>query len=474
MFWLFLACLSPKKISSEQRFESNSDPLHNIPIPTVSSSVDFSPPSPSLYTTEKGSSVVLLHNSKLPLINISIILPGGYLHDDTLWGRADTAASLLLKSTKKNDMSEQSMRLREQGVQVDVSLDERYTTIDFIVHKEKLNAALPLISDMIFEPLFSQEEWDSYIEYRTSELIQNYEDASKLASTIQNLVLYPQKHPLHRISSGSPKHLSALKRKNVEEWHYNRLDPSQVGIIAVGDIQSQELLSSLNTHLNQWSETRFIQPNLDWSIPSNTGFFLVDVPEEQQTNLRVLIPNTEEHSFEKDLEVELLGVAMGGSFTSRLNNKLREEKGYTYGAFCSFKEKHVGSLFFANTSVRRDATSDALNDLLTTLDSAQNGFSSEEWQKSKNTFRNDIVSQYESRNNTISALESNWKHQHNPAHAQQQLQMIRGLDSAAPTQYADRFSYTKGVVLITGDAKQIETTLSTHKIIPVDITLLLP
>ena len=130
-------------------------------------------------------------------------------------------------------------------------------------------------------------------------------------------------------------------------------------------------------------------------------------------------------------------------------------------------------MFFANTSVRRDATSDALNDLLHTLDSAQNGFSPEEWQKSKNTFRNDIVSQYESRGNTLASLEYNWKRQHSPTHAQEQLDMIRGFDVTAPTQHADRFSHTKGIVLITGDAQQIAESLSDKDIITVDLDQIL-
>ena len=72
---------------------------------------------------------------------------------------------------------------------------------------------------------------------------------------------------------------------------------------------------------------------------------------------------------------------MGGTFTSRLNNILREEKGYTYGAYCSFIESPTGTTLKASTSVRKNATAPALDDLLATLSSAQKGFSAEEWQK---------------------------------------------------------------------------------------------
>ena len=162
---------------------------------------------------------------------------------------------------------------------------------------------------------------------------------------------------------------------------------------------------------------------------------------------------------------------MGGSFTSRLNSKLREEKGYTYGASCSFYESAVGTFLQANTSVRRDASAEALSDLFLTFDSAKDGFSDTEWKKSTNTTRNDIISQYESRGNMLGALSEIWRQQQDHDHNVQLLQKMRAFDSTAPTDGHSLFDYRKGVVLIAGDAAKMD--LSNWEIQNIDIDALL-
>jgi zinc protease len=252
-----------------------------------------------------------------------------------------------------------------------------------------------------------------------------------------------------------------------------RLNPKNVGILAVGDIQTEELISVLNTQLNRWPKTNWNPQKISWEGALNTGVFLIDLPEEQQSNLRVLVPAWTELPTLKVLEARSLGIAMGGSFTSRLNNKLREEKGYTYGAYCSFQQKKTGTIFQASTSVRRDATAPALNEFLDTLNSSKQGFSQEEWGKSKSTMRNNIISQYESRQGTLSSMEELWLFERDNSFFQNQLHTLRQFGVESPTEFSHLFSSNRGIVIITGDSATIKEELAPWNPIDIDMNALL-
>ena len=251
-----------------------------------------------------------------------------------------------------------------------------------------------------------------------------------------------------------------------------RLNPKNVGILAVGDMNSEALISILNTQQTLWPNTTWSSEQISWEGELNTGVFLIDLPEEQQSNLRVLSPSWNERSESKTLQARSLAIAMGGSFTSRLNNKLREEKGYTYGAYCSFRQKKTGTIFQAATSVRRDATAPALKDFLETLDSAQQGFSQEEWAKSISTMRNNIISQYENRLGTLSSMKELWLFGKENSFFPKQLQILRDLGTESPTEFSDLFSAQRGVVIITGDASKIKDELAPWNPIDIDIDAL--
>lgn len=471
MTWFLFACLTtPKNTPTSPSFVH---PLHDISIPTVAQSQPYLPPKVSVHTTKEGSSVLVHHNPKLPLVNLSIVLPGGYLQDEASWGRADVVASMMLKSNVHHDMHEQSELLRAQGSRIDVQLYEQHTTIELITHKENISTTLALISDMIFSPLFSQEEWTSLIEYKSTEIEQSQEDTSNLLYSIQNMILYPQDHPLYRLAQGSSSSIKKLNRETSKTWHSERLNPQHVGFLASGDIDGQTLTALIEEQFQQWPQTSWEPQPISWDKGYNKGLFLIDIPDEQQSTLRVLIPGWNEHNHPKALLRNTLSIAMGGTFTSRLNSKLREEKGYTYGAYCSFYESPTDTVLRVSTSVRRDATAPALRDLLSTLSSAQDGFSQGEWAKSTNTMRNNIISQYESRRSTLAAMERKWRSHRAQDIDHKRLQNLYTFDAQPPNDEANLFDYSNGVVIVAGDVAKIKESLAPWSFTSIELNSIL-
>ena len=254
-----------------------------------------------------------------------------------------------------------------------------------------------------------------------------------------------------------------LEADKTLEWHNSRLDLSKMTFTAVGDVQHQHLTQLLHPYLEDWPQSSWNPPDLSWAGTLKKGIFFIDLPQEQQSTLRVLIPAWKTFDQEPALRAQTLSIAMGGSFTSRLNNKLREEKGYTYGASCYFSQNSYGNILRVATSVQRDATAEALQDLLLTLKSAEQGFTAEEWQKSRNTLRTNIISSFGRLSELSSTLDLIVRYGRPLSFFDTQLKKLAALPLDPPTDLAPYFNPDNGVILIVGDGTYLRDKLSGMK-----------
>ena len=461
MLCFLLACLINK--TPAERWKQ-------VPIPVVPEAKTFHAPIPQRSTLPNGSTLLILPKTKVPVVSLSIALPGGYLSDQEKWGRASVVGELLGKSSGENNTGEHTKKLREQGAQIDVTTTEQHTLLTLTVPKENLPKALPLLFDRIKSPQFNETDWTDFIRYRQIELQHSYEDAQSLSYAMQFLLLYPKGHPRHRLTNGTPSGIAQLDRAQSKEWHFSRLDLRKIGVLATGDVEEQSLKELLIPHFESWPNIQWNPPNLTWEGPLNKGVYFIDAPQEQQSSIRVLIPAWKERDTSPSLKAQLLSIAMGGSFTSRLNAKLREEKGYTYGASCYFTQNDFGNILHVSTSVQRDVTTLATQDLIATLQSAQQGFSQEEWKKSKNTLRNDIVSYFEKRTSLLSILDRTWRYQRTDTFFSEQLQHISTLDTSPPNNLGAYFNPAQGIILILGSGAHIRESLQPLNVKEFDIT----
>ena len=179
--------------------------------------------------------------------------------------------------------------------------------------------------------------------------------------------------------------------------------------------------------------------------------FLVDLPGAQQTSIRVM-----SHAWAKGGELrvkeELAAKIIGGSFTSRLNSLLREQKSYTYGARCRFVESAIGGQFIASTSVQTKFTAPALTDLLGVINNIT--FTEEELNKSKKLMRSDFISSNVGLQSIASQMDSMASMEHPPDRRGLELRLadtvsLESLNSTTPL-----FHSARGVIVLIGDREK--------------------
>ena len=377
------------------------EPQSVIPVPTEAS--PFTPPTPVVSKLDGGGQLWLLEDHDLPVVVFSVVITGGSADDaqDKL-GTAELANQMLLEGAGERNSSEVSSFLYGLAVDVSVQTTRQHTILNVSAHKDRLNDALAVVSDMVFAPLFAQDDWDRVMEQHLAGLQQSRQDSSWVASHYAPYFLYGSAHPLGRSTQGAPSTLATISSEDAKAWHMGRLKggAAQMGVVAVGDIDAATVQSLVATHFNQFPTLalgEFVAPVLsDQAIQPTSRTVLVDMPGAEQTSIRVLAPAYKSGD-EREIAADLAGIVMGGTFTSRLNAKLREEKGYTYGAGCSFSGGYYGNHLSVRTNVQTKYTVAAIQDLNAVLATAQEGFSIDDHSKAVSSYRGDFIQMSASR-----------------------------------------------------------------------------
>jgi len=169
---------------------------------------------------------------------------------------------------------------------------------------------------------------------------------------------------------------------------YERLfRPDGAVILAAGDIATEELRKELEEALGGWRALRGAEPVSEPSYPQpateDFRVVLVDRPDAVQTVIRFVMPGPV-YADPKRRQHQLLGTILGGSFTSRLNQNLREEHGYTYGAGCAYAMNPSVGYFTAASRVRADVTGASVGEFMEEFEGIRGGdISGEEARKAR-------------------------------------------------------------------------------------------
>ena len=205
-------------------------------------------------------------------------------------------------------------------------------------------------------------------------------------------------HPYGRPISGTIESAGAVALEDVK-GHYARLfRPDDAVILSAGDLKVEELKRQLDEALGDWKATRKARPiaRPEYSTVEADDFrvVIVDRPGSVQTVIRWLMPGPVYGDLDRT-KYELFRTILGGSFTSRLNQNLREEHGYTYGAGCQYRMEPAVGYMVAYSSVRTDVTGESVREFLNEFRGIRGAnISDEETRKARSSGRMDMIQSF--------------------------------------------------------------------------------
>jgi zinc protease len=225
------------------------------------------------------------------------------------------------------------------------------------------------MADVVLNPTFPNDELERQRQIYLGRIQQEARQPFTSAYKVFNRELYGDGHPYAQpyTGSGTEASIKAITRANLEEFYKTHYLPNNSAVIVVGDITMDEARTKLEKAFKKWKPGDAIHTEIvDIKPLQKTQVCIVDKPGAVQSV--IIIGNPGPMRKDKDfLATSVMNNTLGGLPTSRINMNLREDKGYTYGAFSSFTSRKGRGAFISYAEVQTDATKDALVEFMKEL-----------------------------------------------------------------------------------------------------------
>ena len=313
-----------------------------------------------------GVHLIVIEDHRAPQIFFQMIIDGagGYYDPPASPGLATFTAALMREGTAtktSEQISEQLDRLAA-AVGVGASLSTPFANVTGNGLTNNLDTVLALMADVLMNPSFPQVEVDRYKTRTRAQFLSQRTQPGFLAQERFNKAVFGD-HPLARVSP-TPEALDALTRDALVAFHKAHYVPDRALLAVAGDITLAQAKAKAEAAFGAWKKAgATIEAQRDPAPISGPSISLVARPKSVQTSLRVGTQSLSRTHPDHDA-LTVANYVLGGGPTGRLFEHLREQKGYTYGAYSGFGASRIVGSWSASTDVRSEVTDAALTDLI--------------------------------------------------------------------------------------------------------------
>jgi predicted Zn-dependent peptidase len=317
-------------------------------------------------TLKNGLQVVLLESHKVPTFNMQLVVLSGGLSDKTDYrGLASFTATLLREGTSKRSSKDIAEQVDALGATLTANsgLSSMTSVVNTSGLIETLDQTLDLFADVIRNPTFPQAEVDKYKTRTLAQLQFQRSIPQFLAAEQFQRAIYGTGHPASLVTPPAES-LKKLTSKDLAEFHSTYYRPNNAIIAIVGDVTMKEILPKLEKAFGDWEKGTVPATTIPAApAPSDSRIYLIDRPGSVQTVLQLGTLGIERTSPDY-FAVLLADRVLGGGPSGRLFMNLREDKGYTYGAYSNFGGSKFKGTWVSSSEVRTDVTEGAMKEFM--------------------------------------------------------------------------------------------------------------
>lgn len=320
----------------------------------------------SQHSLGNGIPLYLVENHIQPFVSLQLVIGSGARDDGELPGLASTVCTLLLSGAGERDAEGLAESIDFLGAELDAGSGRDEITVRLGVLREHLPEALDLLADVVLRPTFPAAEVARERRQSIATLEQNESDPNYLAAVQLRRELYSGT-PYGSEIEGTRESLRKIGRRECVRFHREHFVGGDAFFVVAGDATASELIEMLGSRFGGWGGTR--PPSVDFPesrLAPERRVTVIDRPDALQSSFRVgrgAIARRDPDF----IPLIVLNTLFGGYFNSRLNQNLREEHGYTYGARSIVETLRMPGLFSCGASVATEVTSDAVAETLKEL-----------------------------------------------------------------------------------------------------------
>ena len=308
-----------------------------------------------------GLTLVVVEDARLPLVSYRLAFRiGGAFDPPQLPGLTDLLAGLLPEGTESKTSKQIAEEVARMGASLSAGANSDYTIVAASALAQFNDPILDLMAEVVLEPSFPENEVELAKQNTKESLRQQRAQPSFLASEMVSRVMFGE-HP-YSVVAPTPESIDRSAREEFVNFHRSKLVPNNAVFIVVGDIRYEQILSRVESLFSTWQRGEDVVANFPAPpVRTKRTAYLIDRHGSAQSN--IVIANSGINRTSPDyFPMMLMHTVLGATASSRLFMNLREEKGYTYGAYSNLDARRSAGTFRATAEVRSAVTGDSLKE----------------------------------------------------------------------------------------------------------------
>ena len=332
-----------------------------------------------------GLPVLLVESHEVPVASVVLVVRTGAAADPLEKpGLASFTAAMLEEGAGGRGSLALDDVLSFLGADLSTGSSWDSSTVSLHVPVSRLEAALPLMADVALRPDFPESELKRLKKEALTALLQARSEPRQIASRAFAKAVFGDTQRYGLPAGGNARSIAAFTTGELRAFHRAWYRPGNAALIAAGDLKPGTLLPLLEKAFGSWEAGG--SPSASLPLPPQVkgrNIWLVDKPGAAQSLIRAgrVGPDRRTPDY---ADLEVMNTLLGGSFTSRLNDNLREQHGYAYGARSFFDYRRSAGVFLALADVQSKVTGEAMSEFMKELERIRTPATAAEVERARN------------------------------------------------------------------------------------------
>ena len=380
----------------------NADEPWRNEMPKASAAVTLRLATPQSVTLPNGLTLILSERPGIPIVAANLVLKtGSDANPLDKPGLANFVAAMLDEGTNARNALQIADELAQLGASLNTNSSMDATTLSARSLSKNFPATLDILADVALRPSFPAAEVDRQRASRLAQVLQQRDNPAQVAAQVTAAALYGPRHPYGYSELGTEASVKGISRDDMVAFWKQNFVPNNAALVVAGSISMAELRGLADKAFGAWPRGTPVTPALGTPVTTQARVVIVDKPGSPQTQVRVAIIGVARSS--PDFRpVQVMNLALGGLFSSRINMNLREEHGYTYGANSQFIFRRAPGPFQVASGIRTDVTAPAISEILKELRGmVEKPMTEDELKKAKDALTNSLAGAFDSSANAV-------------------------------------------------------------------------
>jgi zinc protease len=418
-------------------------------------------PVPQTFQLANGLTVMLAEQPGLPFVSASLVVgTGSDASPLDRPGLANFAVAMLDQGTATRSALQLADDAAELGATLVVSSSMDASSVSTAMLSRNFPAALNLIADVALHPSFPDGEVERQRALRLANIADERGDPNAVASAVFARSLYGRSHPYGFTELGTADANRKMTRDELQAFWRRNFVPANATLVVAGAMALSDLKRLVEPAFGQWAGARAAAAAMGQATPTTAKLVIVDRPGSPQSQVRVGLVGAPRSSPDY-IPLRVMNQVLGAGFSSRINMNLREEHGYTYGAFSQFAFWRGAGPFSAGAGIRTDVTAPAVQELVKEIQKISAAPpAAEELALAKDAITRSLPSTFETAERTVASLSSLFVYGLPLNYYSTLNDRIQAVDAAAVQAAAKKYLVPdKVLVVAVGDRAKIAAAL---------------